>query len=136
MKFEDIKVGDRVRRAHGGHHGNYRIGDIGVVVELQPIPGSGRVKLDRDQGSYVHDPDNLELVEAAPDITVEQALAFLKSKGEVQFTPKWERLQVSLNNSHLAYVYEHHVEVGCQKFTFDRVEALYAAVQKARNHGK
>ena len=135
MKFEDIKIGDRVRRVRGGNHGNYLIGEIGVVVELKV--GSGRVRLDRDTGEYVHDPVNLELVEATPsDLSVESALAFLKSKGEVVFKPKFDMIPVSLNSKYMAEVHKDFVKVGCQEFDFYPIEQLYAAVQKARNHGK
>lgn len=50
----------------------------------------------------------------------------------------WERnefrpIAVELNNKYGATVYKDNVEVGCQKISFDKCEAIYNAIQKVKN---
>lgn len=50
--------------------------------------------------------------------------------------PAWAPRNVALNVSYDATVHEDKVVVGCQTFSFDAVEDLYAAVQEAKKHAK
>lgn len=126
----ELKIGDLVERINGSNDGVAQ-GDRGVVKGI-----SGRTVIVEVAGSRTrHMYYNLKLVIPAP-LTVEQALAFLKDKGEVQFTPKFEPTTVYLNSRYAAVVHKDHVEVGCQNFDFNAIEELYTEVMKVKKHGK
>lgn len=131
----NFKIGDRVtRKAEHGQNCGFKPGDIGTVVGL-----NGKwvdVRSDNGFSVALHKAEYLQLVEIPDTITVEQALAFLKAKGEVTFTPKWEPIKVSLNSTHTAVVKKDCVEVGCQKFSFNCIHQLYSVILEAEKHGK
>lgn len=128
----NFKIGDIVRRKmDAGTRCDLRPGDIGTVVDVngkwvRVLPSTG------GRGGE-HNSRYLELVEIPDTITVEQALAFLKTKGEVKFEPKFEPVRVYLNSTYDAIIYKDYVEVGCQKFPHNAVLRLFQAVNKVRN---
>jgi hypothetical protein len=130
----NFKIGDRVERCNYPA-GGLKVGETGVVVDMQ---NRYNIAVQRDDGgrSSGHHAANLKLVDVTPTITVEQALAFLKAKGEVTFKPKWEPAKVALNDTHVAVVNRDHVSVGCQKFSFESIILLYDVVQSVKKHGK
>lgn len=45
---------------------------------------------------------------------------------------EWKPVHICLNNNHTAVVFEDEVHVGCQIFSFELIELLHEAVQKAK----
>lgn len=128
----NFKIGDRVtRKAEHGQNCGFKPGDIGTVVALNGV--WVHVKPDGIVQTSSHRADYLQLVERSDTLTVEQALAFLKTKGEVKFEPKFEPVRVNLNSTYDAIIYKDYVEVGCQKFPHNAVLRLFQAVNKVRN---
>lgn len=128
----NFKIGDRVtRKAEHGQNCGFKPGDIGTVVG--PIGKWVGVRSDNGFSVALHNARYLQIVEIPDTITVEQALAFLKTKGEVKFEPKFEPVRVYLNSTYDAIIYKDYVEVGCQKFPHNAVLRLFQAVNKVRN---
>lgn len=61
---ENIKIGDIVKRARGGNHGKYTIGQIGEIIALTESHNRYIVTLKNDKPNYTHDSCNLDLVES------------------------------------------------------------------------
>lgn len=137
-----FKPDDRVVRTAPYSSGGVNEGDI-VTVAYYHSTRLFTIKEDKQGGlnsrKYKHSDSNYSLVSEKNDkepLTVERALNFLKSQGEVKFVPKWEPVRITLNAKYTALVHEGYVEVGCQKFYFNVVEDLYDAVKLARKHAK
>lgn len=47
---------------------------------------------------------------------------------------EYNPIKIKLNNSYKAIVYSDNIKVGCQTFTFDKIEELYKAVQKMKEN--
>jgi hypothetical protein len=63
--------------------------------------------------------ENLKL--GVTEVSVDEMLYFIKN---------FEPYEVKLNDQYTAIVRSTHVEVGCQKISFDAVEKLYKLIQK------
>ena len=81
--MQEFKVGDQVRRVAGGRQGSVHVGDVSVVVAVDPL-GMCRLQADDDRGvnpTIVHGPANLELVARGPTAPEEYFISRLGSFG-------------------------------------------------------
>jgi hypothetical protein len=133
LLVETFKVGDRVEYV-GNETPTWkgRKGLTGVISHVHPGNDWADV---RDDAGKIWSPDirNLKLVQSHS--AVEEALKVLRAAGEVTFKPKrapFKSITVKLNSSYQATVTDDSVTVGCQTFTFRKIDDLYNAVQEAR----
>jgi hypothetical protein len=63
----------------------------------------------------------------------EQILISTDGIQKVTFKPKCAPMTITLNEKYNAIVYPDRVEVGCQTFKFDAIEALAEEVEKMKN---
>jgi hypothetical protein len=122
-----VKVGDRILYHDRGSPTQRYIGRKGVVASVRNNDTTADVVFDGDERSSQVSTANIELL---PELTVESAIALLQKHGTVTFVPTFKPITIKLNGEYHAVVHQDHVQVGCQKFSFDAVLALAETVTR------
>lgn len=139
-EMTQFKKGDRVeyKRANARGGSPYD-GRKGTVIRADYLY-SNSVRVEWDDGDPLPPAPNvlnLILVPKPSEEEVQKALAVLKLAGEVTFKPTrlpFKPLVIKLNSEYTAEVTEKCVKVGCQTFSFDLIDWVALAVDRARAH--